>query len=211
MTHRPQELARYFDVQSWRERQKKEGADAAQGNWKYSKERRLDSRSDLKRRITALYDIIFTACQSEKVTHPCLIPMGLGVFLPRIKEDEVKSIYFEAQFELLSSKVPRPGPRARVVAWPEDALAVTQHWLWLCMQRTLALALAPARAGHLLTTRHHCGVGGRRGNAPPPPWTHPPTLPQPLKIRGQIFIPPSADQNFGAAKISAPPGGGGGS
>lgn len=39
--------------------------------------------------------------------HPSFLPIGLGAFLPRIECSEVKRIYHEAQFELLSGAMRR--------------------------------------------------------------------------------------------------------
>ena len=61
-------------------------------------------RAKFKARVKQTYNILFTACQDAGVTHPTAIAMGLGMFLPPIEREEVKRIYHEAQFELLSDK-----------------------------------------------------------------------------------------------------------
>eukprot|EP00668_Euglena_longa_P001367 GGOE01001620.1.p1 GENE.GGOE01001620.1~~GGOE01001620.1.p1 ORF type:complete len:1871 (-),score=629.58 GGOE01001620.1:50-5662(-) len=63
---------------------------------------RKGGRIAFKERMKRTYHILFTACKDNGVTHPTAIAMGLGVFMPPIEEEEVKCIYHEAQFELLS-------------------------------------------------------------------------------------------------------------
>ena len=41
-----------------------------------------DAEKALKQRMKSTYDNIFTSCRNMGVTHPSLLGMGLGVFLP---------------------------------------------------------------------------------------------------------------------------------
>ena len=60
--------------------------------------------SPLQARIRDTYSLIYASCQKAGVTHPSFVAMGLGIFLPQCCQDDVKSVYFEVQFELLSSR-----------------------------------------------------------------------------------------------------------
>eukprot|EP01065_Artemidia_motanka_P027183 TRINITY_DN32400_c0_g1_i1.p1 TRINITY_DN32400_c0_g1~~TRINITY_DN32400_c0_g1_i1.p1 ORF type:complete len:2236 (+),score=768.33 TRINITY_DN32400_c0_g1_i1:52-6759(+) len=58
-------------------------------------------------RVKDTYRIIFDSCQHHGVRNPSMLPMGLGVLLLNVDEsdrDDVKEIYFRAQFELLSER-----------------------------------------------------------------------------------------------------------
>eukprot|EP01064_Diplonema_japonicum_P037898 TRINITY_DN9013_c0_g1_i4.p2 TRINITY_DN9013_c0_g1~~TRINITY_DN9013_c0_g1_i4.p2 ORF type:complete len:253 (+),score=82.25 TRINITY_DN9013_c0_g1_i4:842-1600(+) len=71
-------------------------------DWKGPRE-----KTDFYERVKNLYKCIFTAAEVQGVTHPCVLPMGLGVFLDNVPEkcrDEVKRCYFRAQVELLQEK-----------------------------------------------------------------------------------------------------------
>jgi len=69
------------------------------GEWKSP-----EARQELKDRLKCMYDMLFTRCAQAGVTHPSFLPIGLGAFLPRLESSSVKSIYHEAQFELLAEK-----------------------------------------------------------------------------------------------------------
>ena len=71
-------------------------------------------RQDFKERLKTMYDMLFTRCMLSGVTHPGFLPIGLGVFLPRIQSSDVKTLYHEAQFELLSGMPPTVGRGAEV-------------------------------------------------------------------------------------------------
>eukprot|EP00668_Euglena_longa_P000955 GGOE01001146.1.p1 GENE.GGOE01001146.1~~GGOE01001146.1.p1 ORF type:complete len:763 (+),score=144.16 GGOE01001146.1:330-2291(+) len=62
------------------------------------------TKQEFKARLKDMYDMLFLRCKEAGVTHPSFLPIGLGAFLPRIESSEVKRIYHEAQFELLSEK-----------------------------------------------------------------------------------------------------------
>jgi len=62
-------------------------------------------REKLLLRVKELYRVIFTSCKHHGVRNPSMLPMGLGVFLKNIHpddQDEVKAVYFRAQWQLLS-------------------------------------------------------------------------------------------------------------
>eukprot|EP00667_Euglena_gracilis_P001602 EG_transcript_1606 len=92
---------------------------SVEGDWKSEY-----ARAQFKQRIRLTYDMIFQTCQEHGVTHLSLIPMGLGIFLPRIQADDVKLIYFDAQLELLGEHdygfhtvFINPGPAKRQVEY----------------------------------------------------------------------------------------------
>ena len=61
--------------------------------------------ADFYERVLILYKCIFKSAQLQGVTHPCVLPMGLGVFLENVPEccrSEVKAAYFKAQLSLLT-------------------------------------------------------------------------------------------------------------
>eukprot|EP01060_Flectonema_neradi_P039089 TRINITY_DN847_c0_g1_i1.p1 TRINITY_DN847_c0_g1~~TRINITY_DN847_c0_g1_i1.p1 ORF type:complete len:599 (+),score=91.61 TRINITY_DN847_c0_g1_i1:94-1797(+) len=58
----------------------------------------------LYERVRSLYRCIFRSAQLQGVTHPCMLPMGLGVFLENVPDccrSETKTAYFKAQLSLL--------------------------------------------------------------------------------------------------------------
>ena len=58
-------------------------------------------------RVKRLYRCIFRAAQEKGVKYPCMLPMGLGVFLDNVPEscrDALKRAYFKAQADLLSEQ-----------------------------------------------------------------------------------------------------------
>ena len=57
----------------------------------------------LRERIMGIWKRVFTACADQQVTHPSLLPMGLGIFRPRVTEPDVIPLYFEAQLTVLQS------------------------------------------------------------------------------------------------------------
>eukprot|EP01063_Lacrimia_lanifica_P042019 TRINITY_DN9954_c0_g3_i2.p1 TRINITY_DN9954_c0_g3~~TRINITY_DN9954_c0_g3_i2.p1 ORF type:complete len:688 (+),score=200.90 TRINITY_DN9954_c0_g3_i2:239-2065(+) len=68
---------------------------------------RPGGEAQLLRRVKSLYRCMFAAAEQKGVTHPCVLPIGLGVFLenvPAVCQDAVKACYFRAQCELLSEK-----------------------------------------------------------------------------------------------------------
>eukprot|EP00755_Sulcionema_specki_P033508 Sspe_Gene.20549::Locus_7553_Transcript_1_1_Confidence_1.000_Length_1726::g.20549::m.20549 len=63
-------------------------------------------RSQFYERVHSLYSCIFRAAQIQGVKYPCMLPMGLGVFLDNAPEhcrEEMKKCYFEAQLRLLET------------------------------------------------------------------------------------------------------------
>eukprot|EP00667_Euglena_gracilis_P002212 EG_transcript_2211 len=87
------EESRYFTITE------RNSDGSVKGEWKSP-----EARQALKDRLKLMYDMLFTRCAQAGVTHPSFLPIGLGAFLPRIESSSVKSIYHEAQFELLSEK-----------------------------------------------------------------------------------------------------------
>jgi len=90
---------------------------SAEGDWKTD-----TAKAEFKARVKTTYNMIFQSCTDHGVTHVSLIPMGLGVFLPRIQADDVKLMYFDAQLELLAENdygfhtvFINPGPAKRQV------------------------------------------------------------------------------------------------
>ena len=88
-----------------------------EGDWKSP-----EARKEFKTRLKTMYDMLFTQCMKAGVTHPGFLPIGLGAFLPRIQSDDVKTVYHEAQFELLAERdynfkyyFLNPGPGRRQV------------------------------------------------------------------------------------------------
>ena len=74
-------------------------------------------RVALMQRLQGIWSRFFKACQEQEVTHPSLIPMGLGVMRPRVGhrpgqerreeqtalETDVTQLYFEAQLTVLET------------------------------------------------------------------------------------------------------------
>ena len=61
----------------------------------------------LYKRVYELYRSIFRCAELQCVTHPCVLPMGLGVFLENVPaecKDAIKHAYFKAQIELLQER-----------------------------------------------------------------------------------------------------------
>eukprot|EP01062_Namystynia_karyoxenos_P008779 TRINITY_DN130_c0_g4_i2.p1 TRINITY_DN130_c0_g4~~TRINITY_DN130_c0_g4_i2.p1 ORF type:complete len:2307 (+),score=528.68 TRINITY_DN130_c0_g4_i2:69-6989(+) len=61
----------------------------------------------LLERLKETYRIIFDSLQHHGVRNPCMLPMGLGVFLLNVNEldrADVKDCYFRAQYELLAER-----------------------------------------------------------------------------------------------------------
>lgn len=84
------EESRYFTITE-------RGADGSvKGRW-----RSEEAKQAFKTRLKVMYDMLFTRCAQAGVTHPSFLPIGLGAFLPRVECSSVKSIYHQAQFELL--------------------------------------------------------------------------------------------------------------
>ena len=52
-------------------------------------------RHALMMRIMDIWHRVFTACADQDVTHPSLLPMGLGIFRPRVAEPDAIPLYFE--------------------------------------------------------------------------------------------------------------------
>eukprot|EP00668_Euglena_longa_P030596 GGOE01038186.1.p1 GENE.GGOE01038186.1~~GGOE01038186.1.p1 ORF type:complete len:2315 (+),score=765.90 GGOE01038186.1:746-6946(+) len=69
------------------------------GKWRSHGE--YHGRSALMLRIMDIWHRIFTACKDLKVTHPSLLPMGLGIFRPKVAEEDAILLYFEAQLTVL--------------------------------------------------------------------------------------------------------------
>eukprot|EP00993_Chasmostoma_nieuportense_P006647 NODE_728_length_1912_cov_21.293557_g675_i0.p1 GENE.NODE_728_length_1912_cov_21.293557_g675_i0~~NODE_728_length_1912_cov_21.293557_g675_i0.p1 ORF type:complete len:568 (+),score=146.72 NODE_728_length_1912_cov_21.293557_g675_i0:52-1755(+) len=132
-------------------------------------------RDSMKARIKATYSMLYRSCERSGVTHPCFLPMGLGVFLPSVQTVEVKKLYHEAQFELLSEQsygfevyFLNPGPaRAEAIA-----LLETQHYNLRCPvvlhdRNVKFLAVECATRGHkpsfLNPSDHIAVMQGRMG------------------------------------------------
>eukprot|EP00667_Euglena_gracilis_P000041 EG_transcript_41 len=72
------------------------------GRWRSHGE--YHGRSALMLRIMDIWRRIFAACKDLKVTHPSLLPMGLGIFRPRVAEEDTYYLYFEAQLSVLEDE-----------------------------------------------------------------------------------------------------------
>ena len=66
-------------------------------------------RSALLVRVADIWHRIFTACRDLEVRYPSLLPMGLGMFTPKVAEADAISLYFEAQLMLLEDKTRQYG------------------------------------------------------------------------------------------------------
>ena len=52
-------------------------------------------RHALRIRIMDIWHRVFTACADQNVSHPSLLPMGLGIFRPKVAEPDTIPLYFE--------------------------------------------------------------------------------------------------------------------